>query len=154
MKRSSIEKPKNILCCIDYGKNSYYLAEYAYKLSRFCDSGLYLLHIVTDFRRTAGFYVPHINTDKLESDIIKAARDKMYALCEKVIGDVPTSHRLVEQGHPMEVVNKIIKDKKIDLLILGYGMSKGTLSSFKTDYAGRFLKNPTCPFLVVPFREA
>jgi nucleotide-binding universal stress UspA family protein len=152
MKKNVVEKPKKVLCYLDFSKNSYYLVDYAYQLSRLIDAELFVLHTVTDIKRAAGFYVPHINTDRLEEEVIKAAKDKMYGICSQVLGDkIDSSHRLIMRGSPLEVINEVIEDKKIELLILTHELGKGTLSGFKSDYAEKFMKNATIPFLVLPF---
>ncbi len=151
MKKTVVEKPKTVLCYIDFSKSSYYLVEYAYQLSRLIDAELYILHTVTDIKRAAGFYVPHINTDRLEEEVIKAAKDKMYGICNQVVGDrIDSSHRLVMRGNPIEVMNEVIAEKKIELLVLSHELSKGTLSGFRGDYAEKFMKTAAIPFLVVP----
>ncbi|HOO45375.1 MAG TPA: universal stress protein [Deltaproteobacteria bacterium] len=153
MKKTTVERPKTILCYIDFTKNSYYLVEYAYQLGRLIDAELFILHTVTDIKRAAGFYVPHINTDKLEEEVIKAARDKMYEITSKMVGDkIDSSHRLVKRGSPLEVINQVIEEKKIELLVLSHEISKGTLSGFRSDYAEKFMKNATIPFLVLPVK--
>jgi nucleotide-binding universal stress UspA family protein len=149
MKKTKVKKPQKILCYIDYAKASAYLVEYAYQLSCLLEAELYILHTVTDIKTAAGFYVPHINTDKLEEEVVTAAKDKMYAICSQVGDDViDAKHRLVMRGIPIEVINKVIKDKGIELLIVGHEVDKGTL--FKSDYAEKFMKNPSIPFLVLP----
>jgi len=47
-------------------------------------------------------------------------------------------------------MNEVIEEKAIELLILSHELSKGTLSGFRSDYAEKFMKNPTVPFLVLP----
>jgi nucleotide-binding universal stress UspA family protein len=153
MKKILVEKPKSVLCYVDFTKNSYYLVKYAYQLTRLIDAELFVLHTVTDIKRAAGFYVPHINTDRLEEEVIKAAKDKMYGICSQVVGDkIGTSHRLIKRGNPIEVINEVIEDKKIELLILSHELSKGTLSGFRSDYAEKFMKNARIPFLVLPVK--
>lgn len=153
MKRTLIEKPKTVLCYVDFSKSSYYLVEYAYQLCHLIDAELYVLHTVTDIKRAAGFYVPHINTDKLEEEVIKAAKDKMYGICSQILGDkIDADHRLIMRGSPLEVINDVIAEKKIELLVLSHEMSRGTLSGFRSDYAEKFMKTATIPFLVVPVK--
>ncbi len=153
MKKNIVEKPKRVLCYIDFGKNSYYLVDYAYQISRLLDAELFVLHTVTDIKRAAGFYVPHINTDKLEEEVIQAAKDKMYGICSHALGDkIDSAHRLIRRGSPLEVFNEVIEDKQIELLILTHELSKGTLSGFRSDYAEKFMKNAAIPFLVLPFK--
>jgi len=151
MKKSKVKKPQKILCYIDFAKHSAYVVEYAYQLSCLLEAELFVLHTVTDIRNAAGFYVPHINTDRLEEEVIKAAKDKMYAVCSQV-GDecVDAKHRLVMRGVPIEVITKVIKDKGIKLLVIGHEASGGTLKGFRGDHAEKFMKNPTIPFLVIP----
>ena len=151
MKKTKVKKPQKILCYIDFAKYSPYLVDYAYQLSCLIDAELFVLHTVTDIKSAAGFYVPHINTDKLEEEVIKAARDKMYSICSQVGDDaIDTKHRLIMRGIPIEVINKVIKDKGIELLIVGHEVNKGALAGFRSDYAEKFMKNPSIPFLVLP----
>jgi len=151
MKKTKVKKPQKILCYIDFAKYSPYLVDYAYQLSCLIDSELFVLHTVTDIKSAAGFYVPHINTDKLEEEVIKAARDKMYSICSQVGDDaIDTKHRLIMRGIPIEVISKVIKDKGIELLIIGHEVNKGALAGFRSDYAEKFMKNPSIPFLVLP----
>jgi len=151
MKKTKVKKPQKILCYIDFAKYSPYLVDYAYQLSCLIDSELFVLHTVTDIKSAAGFYVPHINTDKLEEEVIKAARDKMYSICSQVGDDaIDAKHRMIMRGIPIEVINKVIKDKGIELLIVGHEVNKGALVGFRSDYAEKFMKNPSIPFLVLP----
>ncbi|HPI91563.1 MAG TPA: universal stress protein [Deltaproteobacteria bacterium] len=151
MKKSKVKKPQKILCYIDYAKSSPHVVDYAYQLSCLLEAELFVLHTVTDIRNAAGFYVPHINTDKLEEEVIKAAKDKMYAICSQVVDDaVDAKHRLVMRGIPIDVINKVIKDKGIELLVIGHEVNKGALAGFRSDYAEKFMKNPLVPFLVLP----
>jgi nucleotide-binding universal stress UspA family protein len=151
MKKTKMRKPQKILCYIDYAKYSAFIVDYAYQLSCIIDAELFVLHTVTDIKNAAGFYVPHINTDKLEEEVITAAKDKMYSICSQVgDGIIDTKHRLVMRGIPIDVINKVIKDKAIELLIIGHEVSKGALAGFRSDYAEKFMKNPSIPFLVLP----
>lgn len=153
MKKTLVKKPQKVLCYVDFSKNSPYIVDYAYQLSRLVDAELFVLHTVTDIKSAAGFYVPHINTDKLEEEVIKAAKDKMYGICSQVVGDrIDSDHRLIRRGNPIEVMNEVIEEKAIELLILSHELSKGTLSGFRSDYAEKFMKNPTIPFLVLPMK--
>ncbi len=151
MKKTKVKKPQRILCYIDYSKNSAYVVDYAYQLSRLIDAELFVLHTVTDIKNAAGFYVPHINTDKLEEEVITAAKDKMYAICNQV-GDnvIDAKHRLIMRGVPIDAINKVIKDKSIELLLISHELSKGALAGFRSDNAEKFMKNPSVPFLVLP----
>ncbi len=151
MKKTKVKKPQKILCYIDYAKYSTFIVDYAYQLSCLIDAELFVLHTVTDIKSAAGFYVPHINTDRLEEEVVTAAKDKMYSICNQVGDDViDTKHRLVMRGIPLDVINKVIKDKSIELLIISHEVSKGALAGFRSDYAEKFIKNPSIPFLVLP----
>jgi hypothetical protein len=151
MKKTKVKKPQRILCYIDYAKYSAFIVDYAYQISCLVDAELFVLHTVTDIKNAAGFYVPHINTDRLEEEVITAAKDKMYSICSQVGDDViDAKHRLVMRGIPIDAINKVIKDKSIELLIIGHEVSKGALSGFRSDYAEKFMKNPSIPFLVLP----
>lgn len=148
MRKSQVKKFKKVLCYIDLSKPSHHVVEYAHMVAERMQAELFFLHTVTDINRYAGFYVPHINTDKLEDEMIKAAQDKLYAVCSQSIGDIDHSHRIVKRGEALEVIDAMIKDKDIDLLVIGHEI--GSLSMFKSDYTLKFLKDPKCPALIIP----
>jgi nucleotide-binding universal stress UspA family protein len=151
MKKSTLKKPKSILCYTDLSKNSSYLVRYAFEISKMLDAELFVLHNVTDIKGAAGFYVPHINIDKLEEEVIQAARDKVYAICHQAVGDsIDKVHRIVIRGGLIESLEQAIKEKKIGLVILPHDGGRGILSWFRGDYAERFLRESSIPFLVLP----
>ncbi len=151
MKKNMLKKPRKILCYIDLSKNSPKLVRYANELAKLIDAELFVLHTVTDIKGAAGFYVPHINMDKLEEEVIQAARDKVYGICHQAVGDtVDSVHRIVKRGGPIESIEEVIKDREIELLILPHDGDKGILSWFRGDYVESFMKNAAIPFLVMP----
>jgi hypothetical protein len=150
MRKSQVKKVKKVLCYIDLSKPSHHVVEYAHMVAECMGAELFVLHSVTDVKRSAGFYVPHINTDKLEDEMTKAAQDKLYAVCSQSIGDIEPSHRIVKRGEALEVIDAMIKDKGINLLVVGHEV--GSLSMFKTDYVMKFLKAPQCPVLAIPIK--
>ena len=67
------------------------------------------------------------------------------------MGDkIDSDHRLIKRGIPIDVINKVIEDKAIELLILSHERSKGALSGFRSDFAEKFMKNASIPFVVLP----
>lgn len=149
--KSMLKKPRKILCYVDLSKHSASLVKYAYELSNLVDAELFVLHTVSDIKGVAGFYVPHINIDNLEEEVIQAARDKVYAICHQAVGDhIDAAHRLVRHGGPIDTMEEVIKDKQIELLVLPHELGKGTLSWLRGDYVERFMKNAAIPFLVLP----
>lgn len=155
MKKNMLRKPRKILCYIDLSKNSSHLVKYAYELARIIDAELFVLHSVTDISGAAGFYVPHINMDKLEDEVIQAARDRIYGICHQAVGDsVDSVHRIVKKGGSIETIEEVIKDKEIELLILPHDGDKGILSWFRGDYVEKFMQSAAIPFLVMPMEQA
>jgi nucleotide-binding universal stress UspA family protein len=153
MKKTLVKKPQKILCYIDYSKHSPYIVEYAYQLSKLIDAELFILHTVTDIKNAAGFYVPHINTDKLEEELIQAARNKMYAICNQAVGDkIDAKHRLVSRGNPVDVIVDEIKGRGIELLVLAHDLTPGALHEWRGDFVEKFMKQSLIPFLVVPVK--
>jgi universal stress protein A len=151
MKKSMLKKPKTILCYTDLSKHSSYLVRYAHEIAKMLGAELFVLHNVTDIKGAAGFYVPHINIDKLEEEVIQAARDKVYAICHQAVGDdIDKVHRIVIRGGLIEALEQVIKEKKIGLVVLPHDADKGILSWFRGDYAERFLRDAQVPFLVLP----
>lgn len=151
MRKSQVKKVQKILCYIDLSKPSYHVVEYAHMVAQCMGAELFVLHTVTDIKRSAGFYVPHINTDKLEEEMIKAAQDKLYAVCmQSAVGDIDPTHRIVKRGNALEVIDDMIRSHDIDLLIIEHEVD--SLTMLKTDYVTKYLKDPACPVLAVPIK--
>jgi len=151
MNKKMLKKPKRVLCYVDMSKDSSYAVKYAFELCKLLDAELFVMHSVADIKAAAGLYVPHMNMEMLEQEVIQGARDKLYGICRHAAGDsIDTAHRLVTSGAPMEDVEMVIKEKQIELIVIPHDPSKGTLSWLRGAYAEKFMRNATIPFLVLP----
>ena len=148
MAKPKAKKPRRILCYVDLSKGSRYIIEYAKQIADLTGAEPYFLHSVTDLRKFAGFYVPHVSTDSLSGEVLNGAKDKLYAFCMQTIGEVEPTRRIVKEGDPIEAIHEEIARLGADLLVIGH-QSK-TFSFFKEDYVTRYLKDPPCPVLVIP----
>jgi len=148
MAKKKANKPRKILCYIDLSKSSRYIIEYAKQIADLTGAEVYFLHSVTDLSKFAGFYVPHMSTDGLSGEMMKAARDKLYAICMQTIGEVDAARRILKEGDPIDAIYEEIDRLGADLLVIGHEYK--TFSFFKEDYVARYLKNPSCPVLVIP----
>ena len=149
MKKGAVKRPSKILCYVDLSKSSAHLVEYAHNLAESLGAELHLLHTVADIGKAAGFYVPHINTDKLEEEMISAAQDKLYAFSSKM-ADMKPEQRIVRRGDQLEAIMDEINTKGFELLVIGHQVA--SFSIFKSDYGLKFLKNPLCPVLIYPIK--
>jgi nucleotide-binding universal stress UspA family protein len=149
MAKPKANKPRRILCYIDLSKGSRYIIEYSKQIADLTGAEVYFLHSVTDLRKFAGFYVPHVSTDSLSGEVLKGAKDKLYAFCMQTIGEVDSARRIVREGDPIEAIHEELTRLGADLLIIGH--ESKTFSLFKEDYVVRYLKDPSCPVLVIPF---
>jgi len=148
MAKQKVKKIKKILCYVDLSKSSRYVIEYAKQVSDLTGAEIFFLHTVTDLGRFAGFYVPHIRTDSLSSEMMKSAKDKLYAVCMQTIGEIDASKRIIKEGDIVEAIQEEIDRIGIDILVIGHDFR--TFSFFKEDYVTRYLKDPACPVLVIP----
>jgi nucleotide-binding universal stress UspA family protein len=150
MAKQKAKKPRRILCYIDLSKGSRYIIEYAKQIADMTGAEPYFLHSVRDLKKFAGFYVPHVSTDSLSGEVLKGAKDKLYAFCMQTIGEVDSSRRIVKEGDPLEAINVEITRLGVDLLIIGH--ESKSFSLFREDYVTRYLKDPSCPVLVIPVK--
>lgn len=83
--------------------------------------------------------------------MVAAAKDKIYWICNHAVGDrIDSDHRLIRRGIPIDVINEVIEEKAIEFLILSQERSKGAFSGFRTDFADKFMKHASIPFVVLP----
>ncbi len=140
---------KKILFATDFSEGSSHALPYAVDLAKRYGARLYLVHVVYDLTRTAGWYVPHASVDEVYSDIEKSARAEL----EKSFVDEMRGFRdmeyMVLKGTPYEEISRFSAENKVDLIVLGTHGRKGIDRVLFGSTAEQVVRNAPCPVLSV-----
>lgn len=99
-------------------KHSRFTVRYGVSLAMKYDAELVVLHVEHDPFGEDGWNLPFLSVDEEYKALLKEVKKEL----EKVIrsestGDLPVKE-LIRQGEPIGLIRKVVKEEKIDLLIL------------------------------------
>jgi nucleotide-binding universal stress UspA family protein len=140
---------KKILFPIDFTENSAQILPYVLSVSEKYDSTIYLIHVMQDLLKWAGFYVPHLSMEKSQKEALKSAEKFMNKVCEDQLQSCPMFQRKIVSGDPAVEILKTIESENIDLVIMGTHGRKGLEHSIFGSVAENVVKKSPVPVLTI-----
>jgi nucleotide-binding universal stress UspA family protein len=140
---------KRILFATDFSEGSFHALPYAVDMAKNYGAKLYLIHVVYDVAKTAGWYVPHVSIDEIYSDIERSARAELEKTFIDEMRGLKDIERVVLKGIPYEEITKFAGDNNIDLVVLGTHGRKGIDRMLFGSTAEQIVRNAPCPVLSV-----
>ena len=132
------------------------LREYSLKILPFVismsekyNSTIYLLHVIEDFSKWGGFYIPHISLDLYQKEALEAAEVFMDKVCRQQMQGCPNFERRISSGDPDVEILKTIESEDIDLVVMGTHGYKGLEHAIFGSAAEKVVKKSPVPVLVV-----
>lgn len=142
-------KIERILFATDFSEGSDHALPYAVDMARQYGAKLYLVHVIFDVAKTAGWYVPHVSIDEIYRDMEKGARAELSKVfIDEMRGFKDIEHHVLK-GIPYEEINKFAAEQKIDLIVLGTHGRKGIDRMLFGSTAEQVVRNAPCPVLSV-----
>jgi nucleotide-binding universal stress UspA family protein len=140
---------KGILFPTDFSEGSSQALQYAVDLTKKYGAKLYVVHVIYDVAKTAGWYVPHVSVDQMYKDIQEGAKKELEKFGVEALGEVKNIERTVLTGVPHEEVMNFAKKNKIDLIIMGTHGRKGIDRILFGSTAAQIVRFAPCPVLTV-----
>ena len=140
---------KKILFPIDFTENSAKILPYVLSVSEKYDSTIYLIHVMQDLLKWAGFYVPHLSMEKFQKEALNSAEKFMDKVCEDQLQSCPMFQRKIVSGDPTVEILKTIESENIDLVIMGTHGRKGLEHTIFGSVAENVLKRSPVPVLII-----
>lgn len=134
---------KKILVPIDFSKTSQKALNQAVALAQQSKAALVLVHVVT-FSVAAS--VEQFSVIDWYQSLIKDAKKNLEKLKKNLSLSVET---VVETGVPFDVICKIAKKKKADLIVITTHGYSGIKHAILGSTAERVIRHASCPVLVV-----
>jgi nucleotide-binding universal stress UspA family protein len=140
---------KKILFATDFSEGSSYALPYAVDMAKQYGAMLYLIHVIYDVAKTAGWYVPHASIDEIYADMKKAAEAELAKTFTDDMRGLKDIERLVLTGIPHEEITRFAEEKRIDLIVLGTHGRRGIDRMLFGSTAEQVVRNASCPVLSV-----
>jgi nucleotide-binding universal stress UspA family protein len=138
-----------ILFPTDFSEGSSQALEYAFDMAKRYGAKLYLVHVIYDIVKAAGWYVPHASMDEMYKDIEKSAEKELGRFGLEELRNFKGVERTVLKGVPHTEIVKFAKDTKIDLIIMGTHGRKGVGRILFGSTASQVVRYAPCPVLAV-----
>lgn len=139
----------NILCPIDFSDTSLNALEYAVRLGEKHHANLVMLYVFTEEE-----FNKRLSTEEVKSfgEYSDEANDQLNAIANKLEERKKGCHITwkVVPGKFMPGVNQVIKDDKIDLLVMGTKGASDVLETFSGTQTIKIIEETEIPVLAVP----
>jgi nucleotide-binding universal stress UspA family protein len=127
---------------------------YVISMSEKFNSKIYLLHVIEDFSKWGGFYIPHISLDVYQKEAMEAAEKLMDRVCKDQMQGCPDFQRIILSGNPASEILKTIDSEAIDLVVMGTHGYKGLEHAIFGSVAEKVVKNSAVPVLTInPYKR-
>ncbi|NWF51866.1 MAG: universal stress protein [Nitrospirae bacterium] len=140
---------KRILFPTDFSEGSSVALDYAIDMAKHYNGKLYLLHVIYDVVKAAGWYVPHISVDEMYKDLEKGAQKEIERYGLEELRSFKDIERHVIKGIPHEAIVKFAEENKIDLIVMGTHGRKGMGRILFGSTAAQVVRFAPCPVLAV-----
>lgn len=141
---------KKILWPTDFSKISETALPHVKSLTEKYDAEIHILYVIEDTAHHDGWYgafdEKHVND--LMEHANKTATKRLGQICEKYLEGCPLYIKHVAVGDPANEILSMIKDKKMDMVVMA---SHGEKGHFRFgSVAEKVLKNSPIPVTVIP----
>jgi len=140
---------KTILYPTDFSEGSSFALQYAVDLAKRYGAKLYLLNVIYDMAKGAGWYVPHASMDELYKDILTGAQKELDRFGYEEVRGLKNVERVAVTGVPHDEIIKFVKKNKIDLIVMGSHGKKGMDRILFGSTAANVVRFAPCPVLTV-----
>ncbi len=140
---------RRILFATDFSEGSSHAYPYALDIAKQYEARLYLVHVIYDIAKSAGWYVPQVSIDEIYHDMEKSARNELEkSYMDDLVGMKDVEY-VVLKGIPYEEIVKFAGVNKIDLVVLGTHGRRGIDRMLFGSTAEQVVRNAPCPVLSV-----
>lgn len=142
-------KVEKILFPTELREYSSKILPFVISMSEKYNSTIYLLHVIEDFSKWGGFYIPHISLDLYQKEAMEAAEKLMDKVCRQQMQGCPNFERIIRSGDPAAEIMKTTESEDIDLVVMGTHGYKGLEHAIFGSVAEKVVKNSAVPVLTI-----
>ncbi|MBN1572821.1 MAG: universal stress protein [Deltaproteobacteria bacterium] len=140
---------KNILVPVDFSETSRVLAHYANIFSEKFKAKIHLLHVFQEYEGLTKLVLTNKVLENLMDELDDSGVKEMGDFCRKYIDKNVEYETLFLKGDPFKEILETIKDRNIDLVIMGTHGKTRFDHFFFGKTADRVVRNANCPVMTV-----
>jgi nucleotide-binding universal stress UspA family protein len=146
---------KNILLPTDFSENSWNAIEYALSFYKESICNFHLLH-VNRLNNIITHDTPYIPSQEvIEEVFIKPSKQQLEKLLKRIVNEIPTNKKhhfltLIDYNLFINSIRKHVKEKKIDLIVMGTKGASGLQEFMIGSNTGDVITKVPCTTLIVP----
>lgn len=142
-------KFKKILFPVDLSEASPKIVPYVTEMAKKFDSEIHILFVARAFQYFTSIYVPHPSVDLFENAVAEGGRKSIEEFAEKYFKETEKIKIAVANGDAAEEIINYIKEKDIDLLIMGTHGRKGIDKLIFGSVAEKVTKTTPIPMMLI-----
>lgn len=140
---------KKILFPTDFSDGSAAAIPYVADMTKKYGAKLYVMHVIYDIAKGAGWYVPHISMDELYKDMEEEAKKELGRCCLEELRGYKDMDYIVMRGAPSDEILKFASENGIDMIVMGTHGRKGFDRVLFGSTAEKVVRGASCPVLTV-----
>jgi nucleotide-binding universal stress UspA family protein len=144
-----MKQVKKILFPIDFAENYDTLLPWVSTFVEKFGATLYVVFVTQDLASYNTFYVPHGNIQSFQEEALEAAKKRMAAAVAENFKKFSSLETRVLMGKPAEKILDLVKNEKIDLIVMGAHGRKGLEKVLFGSVADRVVTAATCPVVTI-----
>jgi len=140
---------KRILFPVDLSEPSEKIVSYVIRAVQAYKAELHVLYVMRDLDHLSSFYVPYPNITEFQRMVQEGAMRKMKDFCEQHLSDVAPLIVNTRTGDAPREILEYVKEKSIDMIIMGTHGRKGVDKLFFGSVADKIVKQSEVPVMTV-----
>ncbi|GAB4390945.1 MAG: universal stress protein [Thermodesulfovibrionales bacterium] len=140
---------KKIIYATDFSESSQQAAPYAAELARRYGARVFVVHVLYDIERAAGWYVPHASTDALYADMEKEAEKQLHRAVAEDLRGYGQVEYVVLRGIPDEEIVAFATEQGADLIVMSTHGRRGIDRVLFGSTSEKVVRQARCPVLTV-----
>ncbi len=140
---------KKILFPTDFSEGSSAAVPYVKDLASKYGAKVYVLHVVYDVAKSSGWYLPTVDLESFFSEIHASAEKGLERFVSETMGSIPGVEKAVVSGLPFEEIIGYVREKGIDLVVMGTHGRSGIDRVLFGSTAARVVRSAPCPVMTV-----
>jgi nucleotide-binding universal stress UspA family protein len=139
---------KRILFHTNFSPEANRAMDYAWTLTEKFTARLYLLHIIENptsqlYEMVSGDY------HALDRNALEKSQQWLARLHHEQLGNSPNCETLIERGEIFEHVLRVVRQKDVDLIVVGAHVHKGFRLHLLADFPEKLVRKAPCHVFVV-----
>ena len=144
---------KKIMCPVDFSEHSFKALKIAREMAEKFSAELYIPHIILPVPLVPT--PPHpvsFDVATYRENLKENSQKTLQKIIEEKTSDSIQTFAIVEQGDPAHEIMKIVKEKKIDLIVISTHGHSGLHHLIFGSVAEKIIRHTSCPVLTIRIR--